>query len=201
MTRDRLLDGAFDLFAALGTAASSVDAICEAAGYTRGAFYSNFASKDELFVALVDREFDRRIEHIRSAMIPADPGPASESIDALAELIEPLFPDHADDRRWVVVRSELQRYASASASAGAVFAERRDEMLERLAERVAVIAARADVALVLPAVEVARAAVAVYYEGVADALLDESLGRPPAQRATQAERVAAVVRGLSAPLR
>jgi AcrR family transcriptional regulator len=52
-TRRRLLDGAAEVFRERGLGASSVEAITEAAGYSRGAFYSNFSSKEELFLELL----------------------------------------------------------------------------------------------------------------------------------------------------
>lgn len=51
-TRARLLGAAFEVFAELGFGRATVDNVCERAGYTRGAFYSNFTSLDELFFAL-----------------------------------------------------------------------------------------------------------------------------------------------------
>ena len=54
-TRQRLMDAAAIVFAESGLDGASVEEICERAGYTRGAFYSNFETKDELFVALAGR--------------------------------------------------------------------------------------------------------------------------------------------------
>ena len=54
-TRNHLLDAAMKLIAGKGLAASSVEDITKEAGYTRGAFYSNFSSKNELFLALLER--------------------------------------------------------------------------------------------------------------------------------------------------
>jgi AcrR family transcriptional regulator len=52
-TRQRLLDAAERVFLRTGLQGSSVEAIAAEAGFTRGAFYSNFESKDELFVELL----------------------------------------------------------------------------------------------------------------------------------------------------
>ena len=54
-TRDRLLDAAADVFNRLGYHGASLDAVAEAAGYTKGAVYSNFATKADLFLALLGR--------------------------------------------------------------------------------------------------------------------------------------------------
>src|SRR3984957_14229005 len=66
--RDRILDAASKVFAAEGFAGATIDAIGQAAGFTKGAVYSNFESKDELFLALLDREFELRGEQIATAL-------------------------------------------------------------------------------------------------------------------------------------
>jgi len=55
LTRERLLDAAADVFNRLGYHGASLDAVAEAAGYTKGAVYSNFATKGDLFLALLQR--------------------------------------------------------------------------------------------------------------------------------------------------
>jgi AcrR family transcriptional regulator len=57
-TRQRLLDAAQVIFMKKGFVAASVEDIAEAAGYTRGAFYSNFCSKSELFLELLRRDHE-----------------------------------------------------------------------------------------------------------------------------------------------
>ena len=54
-TRQALIDAAARVFVERGYARSSVEAITEAAGYTRGAFYSNFQSKEQLFAELLQQ--------------------------------------------------------------------------------------------------------------------------------------------------
>src|SRR5512141_226986 len=58
-TRERLLDAGKELFFNVGIDAASLEEVAETAGYSRGAFYSNFASKDELIVGVIGREIDR----------------------------------------------------------------------------------------------------------------------------------------------
>ncbi|MDT5193875.1 MAG: hypothetical protein QOH20_629, partial [Mycobacterium sp.] len=53
-TRANLMNAAFRVFADKGFGQVRIDDVCAAAGYTRGAFYSNFDSLDELFFALYD---------------------------------------------------------------------------------------------------------------------------------------------------
>ena len=62
-TRQELLDAAARVFVKRGFTGSSVEEISAEAGYTRGAFYSNFRSKNELFVELLhDRVYTRYTE-------------------------------------------------------------------------------------------------------------------------------------------
>jgi AcrR family transcriptional regulator len=60
-TRGRLLDAAAEVFNRVGYHGASLEAVAEAAGYTKGAVYSNFATKGELFVALLERYTKERI--------------------------------------------------------------------------------------------------------------------------------------------
>ncbi len=53
-TRTQIVKAAAAEFARNGFAATSIEDVVERAGYTRGAFYSNFASKDDLFLAVMD---------------------------------------------------------------------------------------------------------------------------------------------------
>lgn len=53
-TRDRLLRAAARVFVTKGAGAASIEDICDEAGFSRGAFYSNFAAKDELIIELLE---------------------------------------------------------------------------------------------------------------------------------------------------
>ena len=55
VTRLRLIEAAERLFIRKGFDDTSVDEISEMAGYSRGAFYSNFENKDQVFLAVIDR--------------------------------------------------------------------------------------------------------------------------------------------------
>ncbi|WP_207850240.1 helix-turn-helix domain-containing protein, partial [Pseudomonas sp. 21_B] len=58
LTRERLLSAAHAIFTKKGYVAASVEDIASAAGYTRGAFYSNFRSKAELLIELLKRDHE-----------------------------------------------------------------------------------------------------------------------------------------------
>ncbi|MGK5531125.1 TetR/AcrR family transcriptional regulator [Streptomyces sp. URMC 129] len=67
-TRQRLLDAALEVFAEEGFGRSTVEQVCERAGYSRGAFYSNFTSLDELFLAMWERRSTRMLDDLRAAL-------------------------------------------------------------------------------------------------------------------------------------
>src|SRR5262245_65885575 len=60
-TRDKLFEAAARVFEEQGINAASIETIAAAAGFTRGAFYSNFASKDELIVAMLEGHVEHSI--------------------------------------------------------------------------------------------------------------------------------------------
>jgi len=60
-TRDKLFDAAARVFEDQGTGGASIEAIAAEAGFTRGAFYSNFASKEELIIAMLEDHVEQSI--------------------------------------------------------------------------------------------------------------------------------------------
>src|SRR5580698_11473212 len=60
-TRERLFEAAAQVFEEQGIGAASIEAIAAAAGFTRGAFYSNFTSKDELIIAMLEDHVEQSI--------------------------------------------------------------------------------------------------------------------------------------------
>ena len=104
-TRTRLLDAAEEVFAEHGFGATTLERIAERAGYTRGAVYANFASKDDLFLAVLDRWLDEDIS--RGGRINEE----SPSVgDALARLRE-LDGNRFADRGRFLLLTEFRLYA------------------------------------------------------------------------------------------
>ena len=115
-TQDRLLDAAIALFAEKGVHGASVEEICERAGFTRGAFYSNFASKDDLLVAAVERKGEQILRAARQATdsVPGEriePGSVDEVIraamDEIADETDAVFA--SDDLTACTVLDWAQR--------------------------------------------------------------------------------------------
>jgi AcrR family transcriptional regulator len=62
-TRERLFAAAAEVFEQQGIGGASIEAIAAAAGFTRGAVYSNFASKDDLIIAMLEDHVERSVRH------------------------------------------------------------------------------------------------------------------------------------------
>jgi AcrR family transcriptional regulator len=80
-TRTELVDAAERLFASQGFHATSLDQVADAAGYTKGAVYSNFVSKEDLFLAVYERRVERYLPEVRRTLAEA-----AEARDALIAL-------------------------------------------------------------------------------------------------------------------
>jgi Transcriptional regulator len=75
LTRERLLEAGATVIAKKGLAGSSVEDIAAHAGYTRGAFYSNFAGKSDLFIDLLKRDhadIQSALQQIHDADLPRE---------------------------------------------------------------------------------------------------------------------------------
>ena len=62
-TCEKLFEAAARVFEDQGIGGASIEAIAAAAGFTRGAFYSNFKSKDELIIAMIEDHVEQSIRH------------------------------------------------------------------------------------------------------------------------------------------
>lgn len=101
-TRERLIEAARTLFAAEGYGQVSVERIARAAGFTKGAFYSNFASKQDIFLAVLAAHGRQSLDRLLAALDRADgPAAAIEEVAAWADRIagQAIWPflvlDHA----------------------------------------------------------------------------------------------------------
>lgn len=127
-TRSRLFEAAGRVFEERGIGAASIEAIAEAAGFTRGAFYSNFAGKDELIIEMlsdhVEQSVRRNLELLAKHHDPDDFVAALR--DAGRGPLDPLG-------RSPLLHMELILYTARSA-------QYRPQLAERLRARRALIA-------------------------------------------------------------
>lgn len=104
-TKTRLLESAAQLFARGGYEGASVDLIAESAGYSKGAFYSNFGSKEAIFLELLDIHKRREIDAL--AQLLARDIPASE----LLSLIRSSETGRRSDFDYGLLSAEFQLQA------------------------------------------------------------------------------------------
>ncbi|TQJ31032.1 TetR/AcrR family transcriptional regulator [Microbacterium sp. SLBN-146] len=129
-TRQKLLDAAAQVFAEVGLDAASVEAICERAGFTRGAFYSNFETKDELMLALTERTAEEKIELV------------TERIQALratgeqfspAELVQRVLDVAMDEKMGILLTSEIRTRALRDPALAQAYLAWQAGLIERVA--------------------------------------------------------------------
>ena len=125
-TRARLIDAAEELVAETGILSFGIDAVCTRAGFTRGAFYSNFASISELLFALYERKTDHLLEAIRDA----DVSSPTEALDRLLDLIPA-------DPQWYALRAVFALQESDASESLHEHAEELRRGLTPIVERLA----------------------------------------------------------------
>ena len=132
-TRERLLSAASTVFARNGFHATSLEAVGDEAGYSRGAVYYNFADKEELFLELLDSRCAERARDIREVF--------QDSGDDLAATGEgaQVAARHAleamtGDREWRALFLEFLAHAARDDDFREAFARRTDEMRSALEE-------------------------------------------------------------------
>ncbi|MFJ4713130.1 TetR/AcrR family transcriptional regulator [Streptomyces sp. NPDC088785] len=122
-TRQRLLAAAFEVFAEEGFGRSTVEQVCERAGFTRGAFYSNFSSLDELFLALWEERSARMLDDVRAALAGLDPADPEAAVRAAIEAT-PV------DDAWYRITAEFTAHALRNPGLRRVMAAREEAIRE-----------------------------------------------------------------------
>jgi AcrR family transcriptional regulator len=132
MTRQHLLDAAEVVFTRNGFHGSSLDEVAATAGFTKGAVYSNFKSKDDLFLALLDDREERQAAAFR---VELDQGPRTQA-EGLPRVRELISKSWSAD--WSVLYLEFVLYAARNPEARAKLAaqaRRVHETVEHMLER------------------------------------------------------------------
>ncbi|MBD0842900.1 TetR/AcrR family transcriptional regulator [Streptomyces sp. TRM68416] len=161
-TRANLLDAAFEVFAAKGFGRVSIEEVCEAAGYSRGAFYSNFASLDELFFALYRQRADLIAEQVAGALALDGPGlDVPQSVDRVTDVL--LL-----DVDWLLVKTDFLVHAARDAAVARTLLDHRERLRRTIEHRLAGLPALPSV---LGGADGAARAVVAAYDGVTTQLL------------------------------
>ncbi|MEU6590080.1 TetR/AcrR family transcriptional regulator [Streptomyces sp. NPDC046881] len=164
-TRARLLDAAFAVFAAKGFGRVSIEEVCEAAGFSRGAFYSNFATLDELFFALYQDRADLIAAQVADAL--AQDGPDLDVPAAVDRVTEVLLLD-VD---WLLVKTDFLVHAARDPAVARALLDHRARLRRAVADRLARARGHTELPAVLGDADGAARAVVAAYDGVTTQLL------------------------------
>ncbi|WP_040166334.1 TetR/AcrR family transcriptional regulator [Microbacterium gorillae] len=193
-TRQRLLEAAAAVFAEIGVGAASVEMITERAGFTRGAFYSNFDSQDDLFFQLVQWVSENKLGEVsdRVRELEAE-GLAGMPVDVvLHRILEAVVGDAVGVR----VMSEFRSRAMRDERTAAAYRKWQRDLGERVEGLVADVARGTGLELTLPSAELADI-VMIIWEGTAVEGVIEGLDQEPLT-ALILKRTVAVVSALVA---
>lgn len=188
-TRARLLQGAREVIAEHGVHGASVEEICARAGFTRGAFYSNFADRDELLLSLFAD--DRAALLARLHRVLADP--PDDVIALIGAVLDQL---HAGDpRERFLIRTEMTLHAVRTPSVAAALVEARAEFRAELRAAFMAAEARTDRRLELDPDLMVRTIEALHDGATAQSLLEpDVLPAGALQRAVLPRLLLAVTR-------
>ena len=170
-TRARLLEGALEVLAERGFHGASVEDICERAGFTRGAFYSNFASKEELVLALFQATTDRLLEQIE-ALLPDLANQPGTLLDAVLGLLDETAPDR---RQWHLISTEFTLHALRDPEAAEALNTQRAMFRESLTKLVEQITETSGLELSVPAEQFVRVVIALHEGARSQSLLEPKL--------------------------
>jgi AcrR family transcriptional regulator len=131
-TRERLLDAAHAIFMKKGFVGASVEDIALAAGYTRGAFYSNFGSKAELLVELLRRDHEAMQADLRAIV---ESQTSREEMEAsVTAYYSRMALDNKTFLLWVEAKLLAARDARFRARFTAFLKEKRDHLAQYIEE-------------------------------------------------------------------
>ena len=193
-TRAELIAAAREVFLARGFHAATLEEIAERAGYTKGAVYSNFAGKDDLFLALLAEHYAGRVE-LYSTLVVGDgdgDGDAEGTYRALARLMLGAYERQPE---WWPLVSDFTSHAARQPVLLERLRETREVFLDALAGMSDALSEQHGLTFALPAREVARGVGALMRGMVVEWAIDPS----PTRAQTFEEMLAAYLRGLAVP--
>ena len=121
-TREYLIEAAAHVFAERGFHGASLDQVAAAAGFTKGAVYSNFKNKEDLFLALLEANRDREMDALYATLEASDSNSTPEA--QLPQFVS-LVRDQTTElgANWDVLYTEFALYAMRNPAAREKLAE------------------------------------------------------------------------------
>ena len=190
-TRARLLAAAVDVFVDRGGRRVTVDDLVSAAGYTRGAFYSNFGSVEEVLLEAFKEESERLIEAVRTAVGEhADTDSSGSLIGAAFDAVRPM------QDRWFVLQSEVVLQSLRDPDAREISSATFEALSEQLVEVVGLALNRLDRTCTMPIDLLAQTMMGVFLHSLAMRTLHRD--DPRADRLLE-EAIPRIIDGVSIP--
>jgi AcrR family transcriptional regulator len=187
-TRSLLLDAAEEVFAEKGFTPASLDDIARAAGYTKGAIYKHFATKEDLFLAVSDRYWRRYFDNFAEVMSKSRQIGARE-FDEIAKRWRQLSRDRGAEH--AALGHEFTLYLLRNPEARERVAAKRSEVVEALAKFIIEGMDRLGGTLLIPPLTFAQVLIATSDAIVLGSELDDvDLYRPIVEMYTSAIKLA-----------
>lgn len=178
-TRKRLLTAAYEVFAEDGFGRATVERVCERAGFTRGAFYSNFTSLDELFLAMWEERSAAMLADVRTALDDI----SVEGIADLRDAVDRLLRAVPLDEAWYRITAEFTSHALRTPTLRRVMAAREEAIVAALMPTVVTALGRVNRAV--PDPEALGQAMVAVHDGTAVQVLMEPRSRTALRRRTE----------------
>jgi AcrR family transcriptional regulator len=130
-TRDHLLAAAAQVFADRGFHGASLDEVAAVAGFTKGAVYSNFKNKEDLFLALFKANYDREMDALRMTLEASELPPDSRLGDFVTLILEQTRQEGGN---FGLLYQEFWLYAARNPAAREQLTRLEDENVRGIAE-------------------------------------------------------------------
>ena len=130
LTRDHLLAAAAQVFAERGFHGATLDEVARVAGFSKGAVYSNFESKDDLFLALFKAGYEREMARLVATLEASDVPPA----DRLSDFVSLIQDESHEAPTSPLLQMEFWLYAARNPEARARLATIDDEAVAASAD-------------------------------------------------------------------
>jgi AcrR family transcriptional regulator len=133
-TRDQLIAAAARVFSRRGFHGTSLEAIAEEAGFSRGAVYYNFVDKEELFLELLDRRCAERAQDLREVFAEVDDGDVDATARQAGVAAQHALDAMTGDPEWRALYLEFLAHAARDQAFRRRFGRRTQEMRSALEE-------------------------------------------------------------------
>jgi AcrR family transcriptional regulator len=150
-TRERLIESAHQAIVRDGVMALSLRQLCEDAGFSQGAFYSNFASRDELVLMVMERHVHEEALALQKLSASTANASLDDALTILAERLAAL----SHQTQWSLLAIELQLFAQRDPAFAAAYNQCKAGYHSEFALIVSDIVERHGLSPVLPPVQIA----------------------------------------------